>query len=87
MKEENIKYLQNYEAEMITAFWYRYTRNLPLDTLKELDRIYKDETGKDLGTNYSCGNCILKLLSQCSRLYFKELPERIPENLVGRKKL
>lgn len=87
MKDNNLEFLKTYEPEMITSFWYGYSRNLPVSILKEMDRIYEEETGKALSTNYSCGNCILRLLSGCSRLYFKELPERIPENLVGRKKI
>lgn len=87
MKDNNLEFLKTYEPEMITSFWYGYSRNLPVSILKEMDRIYEEETGKELNTNYSCGNCILRLLSGCSRLYFKELPDRVPENLVGRKKI
>lgn len=87
MKDENLKFLGTVEPELITSFWYNYSRNLPSATIRELDRIYTEETGTSLNTNFGCGNCILRLLKQCSRLYFKELPDRIPENLRDRKKI
>ena len=87
MKEENLKFLETVEPELITALWYDYSRNLPTSTLKELDRIYTEETKNTHPVNYGCGKCILGLLKRCSRLYFKELPERIPEDLKDRIKI
>ncbi len=87
MKKNNLKYLEKFEADLITALFYDYTRPISTSELMELDRIYKEETGDDLNINYSCSSCILKLLKQCSRLYFKELPDRLPENLRNRGKI
>ena len=79
MKEENVKYLKNYEPEMGMALWGRYVRNIPQSILKEVARIYKEETGKDIDVNYSCGNCILNLMTRTAKIYYKANPERIPE--------
>ena len=54
MKNKNIKYLKDYETDMITAVFHSYTRQIPTAVLMEIDRIYTEETGKTLRTNYSC---------------------------------
>lgn len=81
MKKQNIKYLKDYEADLITALFYDYTRQLPQSTLIEIDRIYTEETGKSLNTNYSCTTCCLRLLKQTAKLYFKENTDKLPDNL------
>ena len=45
MKKQNIKYLKDYEQDMITAVFHSYTRQIPTATLMEIDRIYTEETG------------------------------------------
>lgn len=84
MKKQNIKYLKDYEADLITALFYDYTRQLPQSTLIEIDRIYTEETGKSLNTNYSCTACCLRLLKQTAKLYFKENTDKLPDNLRDR---
>lgn len=81
MKTKNTKYLMTYEADMITALFYDYTRQLPQSTLIEIDRIYTEETGKILRTNYSCTTCILKLLKNIAKIYFSENTEKLPDDL------
>lgn len=81
MKKSNVKYLKEYEADMITALFYDYTRQIPISALTEINRIYTEETGKILNTNYSCSNCVLKLLKQTAIFYFKENIDSLPENL------
>ena len=81
MKTKNTKYLTTYEADMITALFYDYTRQLPQSTLIEIDRIYAEETGKTLRTNYSCTSCILKLLKNIAKIYFGENTEKLPDDL------
>lgn len=85
MTEETEKYLKEYESDFITAIWYSYTRQIPLSTLKEIDRIYTDAGNKPLNTNYSCSACVVKLMRQAGKMYFKEFPDRIPEDLRSRK--
>ena len=81
MKKQNIKYLKDYETDMITALFHSYTRQIPTATLMEIDRIYTEETGKSLKTNYSCTGCILKLLKNTAKIYFKENIDRLPDDL------
>lgn len=81
MKKQNIKYLKDYEQDMITAIFHSYTRQLPQSTLIEMDRIYSEETGKTLKTNFSCSGCILKLVRSIGKLYFKENIDRLPDDL------
>ena len=81
MKNNNTKYLKTYEADMITALFYDYTRQLPQSTLLEIDRIYAEETGKTLRTNYSCTACILKLLKNIAKIYFGENTDKLPDDL------
>ena len=81
MKKQNIKYLKDYEQDMITAVFHSYTRQIPTATLMEIDRIYTEETGKSLKTNYSCTGCILKLLKNTAKIYFKESIDRLPDDL------
>ena len=72
MKKGNIKYLKDYETDMITSLFHSYCRQIPTATLMEIDRIYTEETGKTLNTNYSCSGCILKLMKSVGKLYFTE---------------
>ena len=81
MKNKNIKYLKDYETDMITALFHSYIRQIPTATLMEIDRIYTEETGKSLRTNYSCSGCILKLMRSIGKLYFKENSDRLPDDL------
>ena len=81
MKKGNIKYLKDYEQDMITALFHSYTRQIPTATLMEIDRIYAEETGKTLRTNFSCSSCILKLMRSVGKLYFKENIDRLPDDL------
>ena len=81
MKKQNIKYLKEYEQDMITSLFHSYTRQIPTATLMEIDRIYTEETGKSLKTNYSCTGCILKLLKNTAKIYFKENIDRLPDDL------
>ena len=81
MKNKNIKYLKDYEQDMITALFHSYTRQIPTSILMEIDRIYAEETGKSLKTNFSCSRCILKLMRSIGKLYFKENIDSLPDDL------
>ena len=81
MKKQNIKYLKDYEPDMITALFHSYCRQIPTATLMEIDRIYTEETGKTLSTNFSCSSCILKLMRSIGKLYFKENIDCLPDDL------
>lgn len=81
MKKQNVKYLKQYEADMITALFHSYCRQLPSSTLMEIDRIFTDETGRVLKTNFSCSNCTLKLLKEMGKVYFKENLDNLDDDL------
>lgn len=81
MKKSNVKYLKQYETDMITSLLHSYCRQIPTVTLMEIDRIYTEETGKILKTNYSCSNCILKLMKAIGKVYFKENIDCLPDDL------
>ena len=81
MKKQNIKYLKEYEQDMITSLFHSYTRQIPTATLIEIVRIYTEETGKTLRTNFSCSSCILKLMKSVGKLYFKDNIDNLPEDL------
>ena len=81
MKKQNIKYLKDYEQDMITSLFHSYTRQIPQSTLIEMDRIYTEETGKTLRTNFSCSSCILKLMKSVGKLYFKDNIDNLPDDL------
>ena len=72
---------------MITALFYDYTKQLPVSVLTEMNRIYEEETGKTLSTNYGCSNCIVKLVKMCAILYFTEYKDRLPDKLKDRWKI
>ena len=81
MKKQNIKYLKEYEQDMITSLFHSYTRQIPTAVLMEIDRIYTEETGKSLRINYTCSSCILKLMKSVGKLYFKDNIDNLPDDL------
>lgn len=81
MKKQNVKYLKNYEQDMITSLFHSYCRQIPTSTLMEIDRIYTESTGKTLKTNFSCSSCILKMMKQMAIVYFKENIDSLPDDL------
>lgn len=84
MKNKNKKYLEDYKNDMLTAVFYEYIKNLPGSALREIERIYEEETGESLNTNFSCGHCTLTLLSRMGKQYFSEYPEELPEDLQSK---
>lgn len=81
MKKQNVKYLKDYEQDMITSLFHSYCRQIPTATLIEFDQIYMEETGKTLNTNYSCSACILKLMKAIGKVYFKDNIDSLPDDL------
>lgn len=81
MKKNNMKFLKGFTQDFITALFFDYTRQIPTSSLMEIDRIYTEETKKNLKTNFSCSNCVLKLMRLTGIMYFKENSDEIPEDL------
>lgn len=86
MKKTNIKYLKDFKDDMITALFYSYTRQIPSSSLREIDRIYTEETGKNLRTNFACSSCVLRLMRQTAIIYFKDFLDELPEELQAKYK-
>ena len=86
MKKTNIKYLKDFKDDMITALFYSYTRQIPSSSLREIDRIYTEETGKNLKTNFACSSCVLRWLRQTAIIYFKDFLDELPEELQAKYK-
>lgn len=84
MKSSNKKYVEKYRTEMITATFHQYVRNLPISVLREFERIAEEESGKTVKTNFGCSHCVLKLVKQVGKIYFKDYPDEIPEELKNR---
>lgn len=86
MKKTNIKYLKDFKDDMVTALFYNYTRQIPSSALREIDRIYTEETGKNLRTNFACSSCVLRLMRQTAIIYFKDFLDELPEELQDKYK-
>lgn len=70
MKASNKKILDKYKSNLNTAYKANYSRNIPKVAVQEMERVYFDETGKSLTTNYSCGGCVLNTLKKIAKLYY-----------------
>ena len=84
MKKNNKKYLEDYKSDMITAYFYAYSKNLPNSTLREIERIYVEESGISLNTNFSCGHCVVYLLFKVAQLYYTQYINELPTELQSR---
>ena len=72
MKPNSKRILSKYEQNLKTALYSDYSRNMPRAALQEIEKVVYDETGKAMNTNYNCSYCIMKLLKEAAKLYFKE---------------
>lgn len=87
MKSKNQKFLKTFVPELVTAYFYDYTRQLPQSVLLQIQNILTEETGDTQNFNLSCGNCIVRMLKMAARMYFTENQEDIPDDLKNRFKL
>lgn len=71
MKSPNKAILGKYKDQLERAYYHDYAYNLPRAVLDQFEKIYFDETGKDLKTNFSCSRCVLTLLKKVGKLYFE----------------
>lgn len=71
MKSTNKTILGKYKDQLERALYHDYAYNLPRAVLDQFEKIYFEETGKDLRTNFSCSNCVLNLLKKVGKLYFE----------------
>lgn len=81
MKAKNKNFLEKYKNELITAYFHKYVRNLPMSVLMEIERLIEDETSKSLKTNFGCGACVLKLMQAAAKKYFTDYPDELSDDL------
>lgn len=72
LTQKQLQSLSGYEQHFDTAVngnWSRYPGRVALE---EIHRILEDVTGTKIPLNTNCQSCVLKLLQDCGRLYFRE---------------
>ena len=75
MKAANKNKLKPYEANLRTAYYNDYSRNLPTAALNMMEQVMFDEAGWTQKTNLSCSHCVLRLLKAVAKLYFDKKSE------------
>ena len=83
--EEQLKTLSAWEENFRTAVKADWARNPGRNGLRVIYDIYTQMTGDQRRFNDNCNHCILSLLKDCGRLYFKDLEakaKKVEENAV-----
>lgn len=78
--EEQLKTLSAFEEHFHTAVFKKWSRNPGRTALKVIYDIFTSTTGDRRRYNDNCSNCILDLLTDCGKIYFKD-----KEELLARK--
>lgn len=73
--QEQIKTLSMFESNFRTAVNAQWARNPGRSGLKVIYDIYTSATGDTRRFNDNCNHCILSLLQDCGRIYFKDKEE------------
>lgn len=73
--EEQIKTLAAWDENFRTAVNAQWARNPGTSGLKVIWTIFTQATGDKRRFNDDCNHCILSLLADCGKLYFKDLSE------------
>lgn len=73
--EEQLKTLSQWEDNFRTAVNAQWARNPGRSGLKVIFDIYTSVTGDTRRFNDNCSHCILSLLQDCGRIYFKDQKE------------
>lgn len=81
MKTQTKCLLRKYAPNLITAYFYNYSVNLPKKILTDIEQIIGEETGTEVNFNLSCASCVLKMLKIAAQIYYKKCPEELPEGL------
>lgn len=74
--EEQLKTLSAWEENFRTAVKADWARNPGRNGLRVIYDIYTQMTGDQRRFNDNCNHCILSLLKDCGRLYFKDLEQK-----------
>lgn len=73
--KEQIETLSAFEDNFRTAVNAQWARNPGTSGLKVIWEIYTQVTGDKRRFNDNCNHCILSLLTDCGKLYFKDKKE------------
>lgn len=87
VQEENDdkKFLDGYKNDFVTAVFFSYSRPISTEVLKKMESIYTANTKKELKINYTCSNCILRLMKTVGKWYFSMYPDEVPDNQKDKK--
>lgn len=72
---EQLNTLSAWEEHLRTAVNKQWARNPGRSALKQIYDIYTKATGDRRRFSDNCGNCILSLLSDCGKVYFRDKEE------------
>lgn len=73
--EEQLKTLSAWDENFRTAVKAQWARNPGSSNLRVIYDIYTSATGDKRRFNDNCNHCILSLLQDCGKAYFKDLEE------------
>lgn len=79
MTDEQFNALAPYEQNYKTAIESNFSRYPGRAAIETMFNIYKDLTGSRIRLHASCGTCVLHLVQDVGRLYFKEKERREAE--------
>jgi hypothetical protein len=65
---------ESYFTDAVNANWCRYPGRAALE---EVHKILHDATGDNRRPNFTCGPCLLSLMKDTGKKYFKDKAERI----------
>lgn len=75
MTAEQVKALEPYENNFLTAMRSRYARYPGEVGIKTIHRIYCEVSKTNPRLNTGCSSCIFRLLVDCGKLYFEAKQE------------
>ena len=74
--DEQLTTLSAWEEQFRTAVRSQWARNPGRSALKVIYDIYTAATGDTRRFSDNCNHCILSLLTDCGRAYFKDITEK-----------
>lgn len=80
--EEQFNTLSSFEDYFHKAIYAQWSPNPGSSKLRVIHDIYTDTTGDRRRFSDNCQHCILSLLTDCGRLYFRDKEEREAAKVV-----
>lgn len=75
LTKEQLKALEPYETNFMTAIRSKYARHPGQHGVKTIHEVYSSVVRNAPKLNTSCSSCVLSLLVDCGRIYFKDKAE------------